>query len=134
MTDPFAGVRLSAVPPLTQTLRPASLATRRPARPANQPERRGSDRRPVREDVLVRPVEADGTPAGRTFRAIVIEISEGGLRLFCDRPVPPGGAAVRFGSAPGATVRFVELARIRKVPGGYEYAGPFAPAACDTVG
>ena len=129
MTDPFAGVRLSAVPPLTHSVQPIRPTSARPARPPGQAERRASERHPVREDVLVRPVGADGVPAGRVFRAAVIEISAGGLRLFCDRPVPPGWAAVRFGSGPDALVRFVGLSRTRKVPGGYEYAGPFSPTA-----
>lgn len=129
MTDPFARVRLSAIPPLKVSVPPVRLMRPSPARPESQPERRRSVRQPVREEVLVRALQADGAAAGPAFRAIVTEISHGGLRLFCDRPMPPGSSAIRFGSAHDAQVRFAELARIRKVPGGYEYAGAFTPVA-----
>lgn len=129
MTDPFARIRLSAIPPLTASVPPVRLMRPSPPRAQNQPERRQSPRRPVRENALVRSIRPDGTAAGPAFRVIVTEISDGGLRLFCDRPVPPGSSAVRLGSGHDAEVRFVELARTRKVPGGYEYAGPFTLAA-----
>ena len=127
MTDPFAGVRLSAIPPLPAAVRLGRPTARAHTPPGDLAERRSSVRRPVREDVLIRPMRADGSAAGRVVRGVVTEISDGGLRLFCGQPIPPGLAAVRFGDAPGAPVRFVALARTRKVPSGYEYAGPFAP-------
>lgn len=129
MTDPFAGVRLSGVAPLIGSVAPLRLAGPRSPRPESHPERRRTDRCQIREEVLVRPLRADGTPGGRAFRAIVTELSAGGLRLFCDRPASPGPAAVRFGDGPDAAVRFVELTRLRKVPRGYEYAGAFKVAA-----
>lgn len=133
MTDPFAGVRVSTVPPLIGLLPSVRFAPVRPPRPKVDPaEQRRSVRRLVREDVLVRSVLSDRTPTGRAFRAIVTEISAGGLRLFSDRAVPPGPAAIRFSSGRGSTIRFTELRRVRKIPGGYEYAGSFVSDASDS--
>jgi len=134
MTDPFVDVCIekldapACVPPQVS----ASAWPKR--RGDGRRERRKSFRFPARTDVVARPVAADGSPTGEPFRAVITELSKGGLRLLSDRPVTALRLAVRFGLHPGGPVRMMEVARVRNAGGGlHESAGPFVLPLAATV-
>lgn len=91
---------------------------------AVSPDRRRWPRVPVIAAALCRPADADGLPAGEPFRAVIVDKSTGGLRLFHDQPVTASRLAVRLASL-GPEDVVVEILRSVRHDDYFEYAGPF---------
>lgn len=133
IADAFVGIRAEDLP-APAGVPPVSSPAWPKGRKGGRRERRRSFRFPARTDVVVRPVAADGSPAGEPFRAVITELSKGGMRLVSDRPVEALRLAVRFGLHPGGPVRMMEVARVSGVGAGlHESAGPFVLPVPATV-
>lgn len=87
------------------------MAERRSS-PSDHPGRRAADRYPLHADVeVLEPWNAHG---------VVINASDGGLRVALDRELPPGAVCViEIAVEEGKTVEMVRVAWSRELPDGY---------------
>jgi len=80
--------------------------------PSDHPGRRGTDRYPIDADVEI------GEPYGA--HGVVINASDGGLRVAVDKALPAGVVCVaEISTDAGVSVELVKVAWIREHPDGY---------------
>jgi hypothetical protein len=129
--DPFADVCQAAIRPAAPGLVDATRrAHGRVVTVAGR--QRSAERFNVAATIVARPVDADGSPTGEAFEAVVSDLSRGGLRLLHSRYLPTTHLAVRMPVDRAVTVSTLIMLVTRVIAVGchYEYAGPFV-ARCE---
>lgn len=123
--DYFAGVDPDTLPPPDPALFEAARGLADGWQPVGC-ERRRVPRFVLAADALFRPVDTEGRPIGKPFRAVVADLSTDGLRFFHSRSVVARRLAVRLSLWATTVTAVVEVCRSAQAGGRFEYAGPFA--------
>lgn len=123
--NPFAGIDHRDLPSVPSSL--FEIAERlAPIDNAAQSNQRRFSRRRVVTECLARPIDGDFQPVGPAQRSVLVDISEGGARLFCTRHPASRLLAIRLNvKLPEAAEMAMTICRV--VPSGlyYDIAGAF---------
>lgn len=123
--NPFGGIDIRDLASVPQSLLEIAerLVPDNSTGPSNE---RRFHRRHVATECLTRPIDADFQPTGPAQRSVLVDVSEGGARLFCTRHPTSRLLAVRLNlKRPGAAEMAMTICRV--TPSGlyYDVGGAF---------
>lgn len=124
--EPFENIRVAELPAVPPSLLAAAERLAQLNREPLGADQRRHFRRHVVIEGLARPVDADFQPVGPTQRSVLVDLSEGGARLFCTRHPASRLLAIRLNAKHvGAAELAMKICRVTPVGLYYDIAGAF---------
>jgi len=121
--DPFEGVDVGLLPPAAEAL--FVIARTQSRQPVQGQERRLTPRFYIAVEGVARSLGADGLAVGEAFRAVIADVSNGGLRLLHGSSLATPFLAVRIGLEADSVTVIVRVIRSGDRQTYFEHAGPY---------